>query len=125
MPASPARIPLMTSDGIVLSRVDLAVRAAHPNAADASGSDREFFFDNEADQAALLDEYFNWRKQPGRIHEAVEVEATFGLGISIALTPAIPQVNALDDGRGLNVFAKIRAYAADYTTERFSLELLG
>ena len=116
---------MMTSDGVVLSRVDTALRAAHPNAVDQGATEREYFFDSEADTAVMLDEYWNWRKTPGRIHEAIEVDATFGLGTSIAITPAVPQMTVVDDSRSINVLARVRAFAADYTIERHSVELLG
>lgn len=125
MPALPARIPLMTTDGVVLSRVDSALRAANPNAVDDGDSEIEMFFDSETDGAVLLDERWNWQKTVGRIHEAVEVDTSFGFGTLIAVAPAIPNLNVLDSSRNLIVVAKVRAYASDYTIERHSIELLG
>lgn len=117
---------MMTSDGVVLSRVDTALRALQPNAADEGGEEREYFFDSEADTNVLVDEYWNWRKTVGRPHEAVEIEATtVAFGSTVALTPAVPQFTIVDDSRGINVLTKLRAFAADYTIERHSLELLG
>ncbi len=117
---------MMTSDGVVLSRVDTALRALHPNAVDEGGEEREYFFDSEADTAVMVDEYWNWRKVPGRPHEAVEIEATtVAFGSTVSLTPAVPQFTAIDDSRGMNTVLKLRAFAADYTIERHSLELLG
>src|SRR4051812_25184486 len=125
MPASPARIPMMTSDGVALSRVDSALRTAQPNASDENGTEREYFFDTQADTDAMIDEYWNWRKTPGRVHEAVETDSGFGLGTTVAVSPAIPQFTVVDDGRGINALARVRAFAVDYTKERYSVELLG
>lgn len=125
MPANPARIPMMTTDGVVMSRVDTALRTAHPNAQDEGNQEREYFFDSEADTNAMVDELWNWRKTPGRIHEAVEFDTATGLGTTIALTPAVPLATVVDETRGLNVTARVRAFAADYTKERYSAELLG
>lgn len=124
MPANPARIGMMVNDGIVESRVDATLRTNRPNAIDEGSEEREMFFDSEADTDAMVDEYWNWRKTPGRIHEAVEIEIVTGIG-STAVTPAVPKMTAVDAERGINVAANIRALAADYTIERISIELLG
>lgn len=116
---------MMTTDGIVLSRVDTALRAAQPNATDEGDQEIEMFFDSEADAGVLLDERWNWKKTVGRIHEAVEVDTGFGFGTLIAVAPAIPVLTVQDPSRNLNVVAKVRAFAADYTTERYSIEVLG
>lgn len=125
MPVNPARIPMMTTDGVVLSRVDTVLRAAHPNATDEGDQEIEMFFDSDADADVLLDERWNWKKTAGRIHEAVEVDASFGFGTLIAVAPTVPNLTVQDSSRSLNVVAKVRAFAADYTIERHSIELLG
>jgi hypothetical protein len=125
MPASPARIPMMTSDGVVLSRVDAALRAVHPNAVDEGGTEREYFFDSEADTAVLVDEYWNWRKTPGRPHEAIEVEVGLGLGTTTPVAPAVPQLLVTDADRSLAGLLKVRAFAVDHGIDRHSVEVLG
>lgn len=115
----------MTTDGVQLSRVDTSIRVADPNAVDEGGSEIEMFFDTDADAGTLLDERWNWRKTRNRIHEAVEVETGFGLGTTVAVVPAVPRMTVQDDSRNLNQTVNIRAFAVDYTKERYSLELLG
>jgi hypothetical protein len=60
VPATPARIAISLNDGVVLSKVDAAIKANHPNAEDAGSSEIEMFFDNAGDAQALLDERWNW-----------------------------------------------------------------
>jgi hypothetical protein len=125
MVATPARIAMMTTDGVVISRVDAALRVAHPNAADEGSTEREYFFDDETDTAVMVDEYFNWRKAPGRPHEAVEFGAGLGLGTIVAVTPAVPQATVIDESRGIGSVCKVRAFAVDHGKDRYSVELLG
>lgn len=125
MPATPSDIAKYTVDGVALSKVDVDLRAAHPNAVDLGDKEIEMFFDSEVDAQVLLDERWNWLKTAGRIHEAVEVESSFGLGTTKAVTPTIPTMTVIDAKRNLNATAKVRAFVADYTTERHSVELLG
>lgn len=125
MPADPSRIAQYTVDGVVLSRVDTVLRAAFPDAVDMGDQEIEMFFDSPADADVVLTERWNWQKTAGRLHEAVEVEASLGLGTIVPLTPAVPQMTVVDEKRGIGAVAKVRALASDYSTERHSVELLG
>lgn len=125
MPATPARIAKSTVDGVALSRVDPALRAANPDAVDEGSSEIEMFFDDPADADVLLDERWNWRKQIARPHEAVEVEETLGLGTTQAIVPTIPQFTIRDASRGIDAQVKARAFVADHRVDRYSVELVG
>lgn len=125
MSATPARIALALSDGVMLTRSDAAIRTLHPNAIDTGETEREMFFDTAADADVLLDELWNWRKLAGRLHEAVEVDSSLGLGTTVPVAPTVPYMTVIDEDRAINAQAKIRAFAVDYGTERYSVELLG
>jgi hypothetical protein len=125
MPATPAWIGEFTVDGVVLSRVDTAIRAADPAAVDLGDREIEMFFDFAADGDIVLDERWNLQKQRGRFHEAVEFEiGALPLGTFVALTPALPTINVTDRARSISVVPRTRAYVNDYQTERSSIELL-
>lgn len=125
MAATPARIAKSTVDGVALSRVDAALRAEHPDAIDDGSAEIEMFFDDPVDADLLLEERWTWRKQVGRIHEAVEVSDSLGLGTTVPVVPAVPQFQVRDAKRLIDTTAKTRAFVADHQADRYSVELLG
>lgn len=125
MPATPARIALSTSDGVVISRADPTLRQNHPNAVDQGDSEIEMFYDTAADGEAMLEERWQLVKSTNRFHEAIETDSSFGLGTTVPITPALPTISVTDEDRGIDGTAVIRASAADYQAERYSLELIG
>lgn len=125
MAATPARIAISLNDGVLLSRVDATVKANDPGAT-SDDSEIESFFDTAADAQVLLDERFNWKSVGGRPHDQVEFDSTLGLGTTQAITPAAPTITITDASRNIAAtVAKIRAYAIDYTTERYAVEIVG
>ncbi len=125
MPADPARIQKFSNDGIVISRVDAALKANFPAAEDRGSDEIEMFFRFQADAEAMVDERWNVLKQISRPHEGVEISTDLGLGVTIAVTPRVPKFTVIDAGRGLNAALNVRAFVQDGTTDRFSIELLG
>lgn len=123
MSATPARVALLLNDGVVLSKVDATIKTAHPNAEDQDG-EYEMFFDNSADGQVLIDERWNWKSTAGRAREQIELDTSFGLGTTVAVTPAVPTFTVTDAIRGINLVpCKTRGYSIDYNTERYAIEL--
>ena len=123
MVATAARIALSLNDGVLLSKVDANIKASHPN---ATGDDNEVetFFDLAADAQVLLDERWNWKSAAGRPREQIEVDSDFGLGTTVAVTPALPKMKISDDTRTIPpTDAMVRAYSVDYNTDRYAVEL--
>lgn len=123
MPADPQRIAQFVVDGQVLSRVDPLLKQTYPGASELP--EIEMFFDDIADAEALLEERWAWQRQAGRPREAVEFEDTLGLGTSIPLVPAVPQFTVIDESRSIDTIAIVKAYAADFNTDRYAVELTG
>lgn len=126
MPATPARIALSLNDGVVLSKADSTIKANHPNAEDAGGSEIEMFFDNAADAQVLLDERWDLKSVVGRPREQIEVDTSLGLGTIIPIAPAVPTFTITDETRGIvAVSCMTRSYSIDYNSERYAIEVVG
>ena len=129
MPANAEDIARYTTDGVlVVAPVDPAVSAAiqttHIDARDGSGSEIEHFFDNEADSQAILDELFALRSQVAPLSLAVEIDDALGLGTAIPIAATVPCLRIVDHAVGLSQVVRVRAYAANFATDRFSVELI-
>lgn len=123
MPATPARVALSLNDGVLLSKVDVAIKTAHPNAV-GEENEIESFFDLEADAQVLLDERWAWKSAVGRVREQIEVDDSFNLGTTVAVVPTVPKITVSDEPRGiLQQAAMVRAYTIDYNTDRYAVEL--
>ena len=92
MPATPSDIARFTTDGVLLTAEDPAIKANHLDAEDgaASGRELEMFYDDPADAQDMLDERFAILSQISAVHEGIEVEETLGIGTVIPLTPTVP-----------------------------------
>lgn len=125
MVATPARIALSLNDGVVLSKLDAALKGNHPNAVSAD-SEIEMFFDNPADAQILLDERWAWRSAPGRPKEQLELAADLGLGTIVPLAPALPTYTINDETRGLRgAVCAVRGFSVDHNTDRYAVEVIG
>lgn len=124
MPASPADIAKYTTDGTVITASSTTIRDAHSDAEDLGGEEIEMFTDSIADGQILLDERFALRSQLAAIHEAVEVETSLGLGITIAIAPTVPCFRLVDEKRSMDKTVRTRAYAHETGSERFSVEVI-
>jgi len=128
MSALPADVARYTSDGVVVSTdkaIGDAIKAAHSDAQDLGTGEIEMFFDDPADAAVLLNERFAYLSQIGPIHEGIEVEENLGLGSAISITPSVPKFRIVDESRLIDTEARVRAFARDMTTDRYSVEVLG
>lgn len=129
MAADPTDIALYTTDGVLLyspsnPATAAAIKAVHIDARDFSGSEVEMFT-SAADAQILLDEAWAILSTVNPPLYGVEVDDTLGLGSSITLSPTVPCMNVLDDARGIAVTTRVRAYSAEYGTDRYAVELLG
>jgi hypothetical protein len=124
MPASPANIARFTTDGVVLTAEDTAIRDAHVDAIDGGDEEIEMFFTDPDDAEVLLNERFDILSLVSAVHEGIELDESLGLGTTIALTPTVPCFQAVDASRGIDVVARTRAFAYEGETDRYSVEVL-
>lgn len=130
MAALPADIARFTTDGVlIVSPVNPAISAAIAanfiDARDGTNQEIEYFFDDVDDAQAMLDELFDYQSRIQPIYLAVETDEGLGLGDAIAIAPAVPCVGLTDAQAGLAATLRVRAYAVDFNTDRYSVELLG
>jgi len=127
MTALPADIAKYTADGIVVTTnavTGAAIKAAHVDAQDLGDQEIEMFFVNDAHAQAMLDERFALLSIVDPVHEGIEVEEALGLGTTIAIAPTVPSFRVVDDSRNIDQVVRLRAYAHDMSTDRFSVEVL-
>lgn len=130
MPAAPADIALYTTDGVVVySPIDTAISAGikgdHIDARSLVEREVESFCDTAADAQALLDEAFAILSTVAPANFGIEIEDSLGLGSAVAVTPTVPCYQVQNDQTGLSVLCRVRAFAAEYGSDRFSVELRG
>jgi hypothetical protein len=122
MAALPADIAKYTTDGKVITSSNAPLKAAHPEAEDIV-EEIEMFFDTEADAQVLLDEKLVLRSRLGGLHEGVEVDESLGLGTTVPIAPTVPCYRFVDAMRGIDRVARVRAFAYESGTDRYSVEL--
>lgn len=129
MAADPDDIARYTTDGVlVVAPVDPAVSAAiqamHIDARDGTATEIEHFFDTEADSQAMLNELFALRSQVQPLYLAVEIDDSLGLGSTVAVAPTVPCFEIVDQAVGLSRVVRVRGFATNFGTDRFSVELI-
>ena len=129
MPADPDDIALYTTDGVLVvaptdPAISAAIQATHIDARDGSANEIEHFFDTEAASQLLLNELFALRSQVQPLYLAVEIDESLGLGSTIPVQASVPCLRVVDDATGLSQVVRVRAYAANFATDRFSVELI-
>lgn len=124
MPATPADVALYTSDGVVVTEEDTAIRDAHPDAQTTGDGELELFFDDPADAETVLAERFALLSQISALHEGIEVSESLGLGSSVPLGPNVPCFRVVDASRGIDTVARTRAYVYEAGTDNYSVEVL-
>jgi hypothetical protein len=122
--ATPDDIARYTNDGVVLTALDLPLRANHPDAVDGGNEELEMFFDNPADAEVLLAERFDLLSQVSALHEGIEVSESLGLGSSVPIAPNVPCFTIVDESRGISKVARTRAYVYEAAGDRYSVEVL-
>ena len=123
MPAKPADIARITSDGVVLTREDLSLRANNPDALSSRG-EIESFFDDAADAQVLLDERFALLSRVSALHEAIDVADDFGLGTTIAYAPNVPCFRIIDAERKIDAVVRCRAIVYEGSSDSFAVEVV-
>ena len=124
MPASPADVARFTSDGVVLTVEDLAIRANNPDAKGTGQGEVEMFFDDAADAQIVLDERFALLSRVSALHEGIEVRDDMGLGDDIPYTPNVPCFTIIDDTRSINKVCRTRAVVYEAGSDRYSVEVV-
>src|SRR3546814_7566361 len=71
MPASPGDIAKYTTDGVVITSEDPALKVTHPDAVDLGSEEKEMFFVSSAHAQILLDETLELRSKANACHEIV------------------------------------------------------
>jgi hypothetical protein len=126
MPALPADIARFTNDGIVVQSpakaASDALKAQHVDARGSADTEIEMFFDSSTGAQAMLDERFSYLGKVAPTHVGIEVQDTLGLGEQIPITPNVPSFLIVDGDSA--TIARVRAYAYDMGTDRFSVEVL-
>lgn len=125
MPALPSDIAKYTSDGVLITLQDEAIKTADPNASNTGDNDIDMFFDDPADAQVVAEELFSFLSLVGRPHEAVEIEDSLGLGSTVPIFPLAPRASIRDDTRQIDTVAIIRAYSFDMDSDAYALELIG
>src|SRR3546814_20038097 len=68
MPASPGDIAKYTTDGVVITSEDPALKVTHPDAVDLGSEEKEMFFVSSAHAQILLDETLELRSKANACH---------------------------------------------------------
>lgn len=124
MPALPSDISRFTTDGVVITKENTAIRDMHPDAVDNGDKEIEMFYDSAADTEAMLNEKFTLMSKVNPAHEAIEVDESLGIGTTIPIAPTIPCYRVIDDERELDVVARTRAIAYETGSDRHSIEVI-
>lgn len=129
MAATAADIARYTTDGItVVSPVNpatvAAIKAAFSDAQDGSETEIEHFFDTEADSQAMLDELFAILSQVNPPYLAIETDSSIGLGTTVPIAPIVPSFTVTDGAENVIGTLRVRGYAFDSGTDRYSVELI-
>lgn len=129
MPALPNDIAKFTTDGVVITSpavpaVGEAIKAAHIDAEDGDGSEIEMFYDSAADAQIMLDEKFVLRSKINPLHAGIEVEETLGIGVIIPISPVVPSFRCIDDSSEIDRVARLRAFAYETGSDRYSIEVI-
>lgn len=125
MPALPADIARYTSDGVLITLKDDAIKTQDPNAMDAGDREIEMFFDDPDDAELVAQEIYNFVSQASRAHEAIQMEDNVGLGSIVPVFPLAPRASIRDDTRGIDTVTIIRAYSFDMDSDAYAIELVG
>lgn len=125
MTATPDDIARYTSDGVLITVKDPAIKDRDPSADDMKDKERPLFFDDADHGQILTDELFAFLAAEEKPHEAVETADTLGLGIAVPVFPKAPQLQIVDATRGLNARTAIRSYSFDMSSDTYAVELVG
>ncbi|MET0373943.1 MAG: hypothetical protein ABW128_06760 [Rhizorhabdus sp.] len=125
MTATPDDIARYTSDGVLITVKNEAIKDRDPAAEDMKDRERPLFFDDSDHGQVLTNELYAFLAAEGKPHEAVETADTLGLGLTKPVFPKAPQVQVEDTTRGLKSRCAIRAYSFDMSSDTYAIELVG
>jgi len=120
-----ADIARYTSDGVLITIKNAAIKDRDPNAEDTKDKERPLFFNDPAHGQVLTNELFAFLAAEGKPHEAVETADTLGLGGVVPIYPRAPRVRIIDHTRQLDARAAIRSYSFDMSSDTYAIELVG
>lgn len=123
MTALPADVAKYTQDGVVVTSEDLALKAAHRDAQDLGTAEIESFFVDPANTQTMLDETLDLLSNPAPLALAIEVDETIRIGTSIPYTPKVPTFRYIDDAKEIDALPRLRGFAYEMGTDRYSIEL--
>lgn len=123
MTALPDDIAKYTTDGVVITAEDAALKALHPDAINRGTEEIEFFFRVQAHAQVMLDEKLDMLSRPAPLSEGVEVEESLNIGTVIPIAPTVPNFRFIDEDRLIDVVARTRAFAYETGSDRYSVEL--
>src|SRR3546814_3195629 len=124
MPASPGDIAKYTTDGVVITSEDPALKVTHPDAVDLGSEEKEMFFVSSAHAQILLDETLELRSKANACHVGVEVDESLGVGTTTAIAPSVPCYRYIDEVNEIDALSQTRAFAYETGSDRYSVELL-
>src|SRR3546814_3817438 len=124
MPASPGDIAKYTTDGVVITSEDPALKVTHPDAVDLGSEEKEMFFVSSAHAQILLDETLELRSKANACHVGVEVDESRGVGTTTAIAPSVPCYRYIDEVNEIDALSRTRAFAHETGSDRYSVELL-
>lgn len=128
MTASPADVALYRNDGRLVASPDKAtsdaLKAAHIDAQNGGDSVIEMLWDNADHAQTILDERFDYVGAIDPLHEGIEVDESLKLGTDVPVAPVVPSFTVVDETRSIDTVCRTRAYAADISSDRYSVEVL-
>lgn len=125
MAANPVDISRYTSDGVLITVQNPAIKEVDPNALDTGDRELELFYDDPAHGDIMANELFSFIGVIGRPHEAVEISETLGLGTAVPVFPKAPTAYLKDHTRRLDIRAALRAYSFDMGVDTYAMEFVG
>lgn len=125
MAAIPVDIARYTSDGVLITVKNEAIKERDPNAQDTGDREISMFFDVAEHGDILADELFAYVGAEGRPHEGIETGDTLGLGSTVPVFPRSPRARIVDAEREIDTVAVVRAYSFDMASDTYALELVG
>lgn len=128
MTALPADIGALTTDGVVISTdaaQNTAIRALHIDAQpDGDPAEIEMFYTDPADGQFMLNEKWGLMKKAGPGHVGVELDQSIGLGNTTPINLQVPSYTIQDEISGTDTLMRVRSFAQDMSTDRYSTEFL-
>src|SRR3546814_13127242 len=102
MPASPGDIAKYTTDGVVITSEDPALKVTHPDAVDLGSEEKEMFFVSSAHAQSLLAENLELTSKATTCHVRDAAAESLGVGTTTAIATSVPRDRYIDEGTKKN-----------------------